>query len=42
MASPVLASLSTWNALERAVDRWASVGALAFAAIAVLLFAVLR
>lgn len=27
-AAPIV-SLSRWNALERAVDRWASVGALA-------------
>lgn len=42
MASPVFASLSTWNALERAVDRWASFGALAVAALAAVLFSVLR
>lgn len=40
MASAFLVSLSTWNALERAVDRWASLGALALAAAAVLLFAI--
>ena len=42
MASPVLVSLSSWNALERAVDRWASLGALAFAVLAVVAFALLR
>lgn len=34
-------SLATWNALERAVDRWASMGALALAFCAVLAYLIL-
>lgn len=41
MASAPTSSLAAWHALERAVDRWASLGALALAFVAAFAYLVL-
>ncbi|HUR68807.1 MAG TPA: hypothetical protein VM370_06130 [Candidatus Thermoplasmatota archaeon] len=41
MPATLLGSLSSWNNLERAVDRWASLGALTFALVAGVTFLLL-
>lgn len=41
MASALPSSLATWHALEQAVDRWVSIGALALATVAALAYLVL-
>lgn len=38
MHANFMSSLTHWNALERAIDRWASVGAFALAIIVAVVF----